>query len=375
MPLDEQLGQFFIQMRAAAGIPPTMVAARLGTDQQTLVALERGDLAALPAEAEIARIVTTYGRMVGIDPSIALERILSSRGPIAQPASQARAAQPVSHPAAVSSGGWIAPAPNGPGLSRASDRFTQMPRSEANAPRPSAPPSPPMDAASGSRAFRDSLPPIPVAMPFQQSESALHPVPPPQTTVSERRYAPQPAPAVSTRSNAADHPYIGHSGVAPARSHQAAPHGPSVRMSTLPPTARQVVNAAGVTRLSPINPLQPPERTQRATGAPSDTAGHADGPQMEVGATPSRRPLRTALKYVTAPMLLIGGLWYTVQNPSSVHAAISRLPEPIPRIAQAGMDIVLINTAPTKDGLRIIATRDPRSRKADKLPVRREAAK
>ena len=81
-----------------------------------------------------------------------------------------------------------------------------------------------------------------------------------------------------------------------------------------------------------------------------------------------------ALKYVTAPMCLVAGLWYTIQNPTQVHAALSHLPEPLPRIAQAGMDIVLVSTAPTKDGLRMITSRNPRARKADKLQIRRAAS-
>ena len=69
-------------------------------------------------------------------------------------------------------------------------------------------------------------------------------------------------------------------------------------------------------------------------------------------------------------MIVVAGLWYTVQNPTVVHAAMGQLPEPLPRIARAGMDIVLISTAPTRDGLRMISVTDPRDRKSDKLPTR-----
>lgn len=101
-----------------------------------------------------------------------------------------------------------------------------------------------------------------------------------------------------------------------------------------------------------------------------------DGALPDLVETAKRRhPARAALKYVTLPMMVVAGLWYTVQNPTSVHAALSQLPEPLPRIAQAGMEIVLVNTAPTKDGLRMLPSGDPRSRKADKLQVRREARK
>ena len=40
---------------------------------------------------------------------------------------------------------------------------------------------------------------------------------------------------------------------------------------------------------------------------------------------------------VTAPMIVVAGLWYTVQNPTTVQAALAQLPEPLPRIAHVGV--------------------------------------
>ena len=76
---DEQLGQFFQQMRAATGLPPLMIAARLGIDQTVLMALEGGQVLALPDWPETVRFVTAYGRLAGFDPNPVLHRIRAQR--------------------------------------------------------------------------------------------------------------------------------------------------------------------------------------------------------------------------------------------------------------------------------------------------------
>ena len=145
------------------------------------------------------------------------------------------------------------------------------------------------------------------------------------------------------------------------------------------PSASAPAQPAAAKILPAINPLQPPERGKRAeTDAPRRRAGPEAAPLPAEEPVETRRrlhPARVAVKYVTLPMIVVAGLWYTVQNPTTVHAALAQLPEPLPRIALAGMEIVLVNTAPTRDGLRMITTGDPRSRKADKLQVRREASR
>ncbi len=321
-------------MRAAAGLPPLMIAARLAADQQTMAALENGDVLALPETQETTRIVTTYGRMVGIDPTIALHRIAilreESGGPSTRlnadaqsfaatppfagkpPLQPAQSPRPV-NPLDPSTGGWIAPSQHAPGHGTGLAHL-----------HPRTLPGP---------ANRGAPPPRPQAVPADWN-------PPP------------PVPRLQTQQ-----PQSNNRPSMPA-------------MSAMP---------AAVTSLPAVNPLQPPERPARSepeTAGRRAAARASSAPPYDGVETSRRRhPARTALKYVTVPMMVVAGLWYTVQNPTSVHAALAQLPEPLPRIAQAGMEIVLVNTAPTKDGLRMITASDPRSRKADKLQVRREASR
>jgi DNA-binding XRE family transcriptional regulator len=98
-----------------------------------------------------------------------------------------------------------------------------------------------------------------------------------------------------------------------------------------------------------------------------------------VQAQPARRRARRAIRrarrafaWVSVPMFVAGAIWYVAYHSSSVHAAIGRLPEPLPHFARAGVDLVLTSIAPVRaDGLRLIDSDDPRSRKTDKLPVKR----
>lgn len=157
---------------------------------------------------------------------------------------------------------------------------------------------------------------------------------------------------------------------------QLPPRPPGQAVAPLAPPVLQESGAATSaphTGLSTINPLQPPARPPRpeSEAAQRRIALQNQPAKSEVGPAPQRRhPAKLALKYVTAPMIVLAGLWYTVQNPTTVHAALGHLPDPLPQIARAGMDLVLIGTAPTKDGLRMMTTGDPQSRKSDRLVVR-----
>lgn len=315
-----------------------MIAARLGADQGTMAALENGDLSALPNDHETTRIVTAYGRMVGIDPTIALHRIALLREEAGAAMTQSTANRQTFVPPAqargidtgnaldASTGGWIAPSQREPGHGSG---LAQM---HAHA----------WPAGAGSVAQQSSAP-------RGQSNGVMRP----QPRTAQANWLPP----------------------APVQRPQTQPPLPYTQQQMTGPPARP----AAVTNLSSVNPLQPPERPARPE---TDAAGRRVASRAKIspaddGVETSRRrhPARIALKYVTAPMMVVAGLWYTVQNPTSVHAALAQLPEPLPRIAQAGMEIVLVNTAPTKDGLRMITANDPRSRKADKLQVRREANK
>jgi hypothetical protein len=357
-------------MRAASGLPLLMIAARLGADQATIAALESGDSLALPEVQETTRIVSAYGRMVGIDPTIALHRIAILReeagAPQRQSATGAQSISPAMQPAQsraantatrldASTGGWIAPSQNAPGHGGGLAQMQMQPHARAE-------PNGPAIQRSGQHRG--------------QSNAAIRP---PRLAVhsAQPQYSlPEPT-QILPRSLPAQENWM--------------PPAPIQRQQTqtpLPYAQHSMVDAGGrpaaVTNLSAVNPLQPPERPARSE---NDTIGRRAASRaatsrvrsspVDDGVETSRRrhPARVALKYVTVPMMVVAGLWYTVQNPTAVHAALAHLPEPLPRMAKAGMEIVLVNTVPAKDGLRMITANDPRSRKADKLQVRREANK
>jgi Helix-turn-helix domain len=314
---DEHLGQLFRQMRQASGLTPVMIVARLSIEPATLQALEAGAILALPDWNETVRIVTAYARMVNLDPGVALNRIAAQRK-AAAPA-QVHVAYPGGH-----QGAHAAPHPQSrPGLQPPAARGQQ--------------------ATGGTTRGWIQLPPPRMA----HGQHASH-----QQAPNLQGHAfqpPSPIPAANQQANL--------------------------------PTLHQATPASG---LSPVNPLQPPPRPARPESEaaqnrmavqiePMPDTGTDGGDGIET--RQRRHPARTALRYVTAPMIVIAGLWYTVQHPTTVHAALGQLPEPLTGIARAGMDLVLVSTAPTKDGLRMIPTGDPRSRKTDKLPVRQAGGK
>lgn len=81
----------------------------------------------------------------------------------------------------------------------------------------------------------------------------------------------------------------------------------------------------------------------------------------------SRRRARR-LFAISAPLGVIAGLIYgALSAPAPVYRAISVLPAPIAGPARAGMDSLLLVSAPRKEGLRWIDIGDPQLRKGDKL--------
>ena len=298
------LGQIFPQMRQKSGLPPVMIAARLGIEPGLLQVLESGAVLALPDWPETQRIVRAYARLVGVDASVPLNRIRAQRfaGVPALPPGGPETSQTGSLPFAVN------PLPAVP-----------LPAAQVN-PAPAGP-------ASGP-----------------------HP--------HERRGWIMPA------TGAAGQPVSG-----------SPPHEPMQRAAYAPPAVPQP--APGSPALSPVNPLQPPARPARpeTEAAQRRLALQSAPPAADEDARSRarrRHPAKTALRYITVPMIVLAGLWYTVQNPTTVHAALGQLPEPLPSIARAGMELVLISTAPTKDGLRMMPAGDPGSRKTDRLPMRGE---
>lgn len=63
-------------------------------------------------------------------------------------------------------------------------------------------------------------------------------------------------------------------------------------------------------------------------------------------------------------------VYLAVVAPALGYRVISLLPAPLAAPARAGLDIVVLYSAPRRDGLRWIDIADPRLRKADKLPTK-----
>jgi hypothetical protein len=75
---------------------------------------------------------------------------------------------------------------------------------------------------------------------------------------------------------------------------------------------------------------------------------------------------------LSAPVALIAAVVPMVQMmPQPVHAVIEMLPHPIKSSVYAGIDFILLQTAPRRDGLRWIEVSNPQTRKADKLQAAR----
>ena len=324
---DEQLGQLFRQMRQATGLTGVMLAARLGIHPSTLALFESGAVLALPEWNETVRIVTALARLVGLDPGVALERIRSQRtsGPVQNSAGHA--------PARAHELPAMPPVP---------------------APQPRVFPPVPTNAHPPSRqsppAATRMQPPRGTGHYPAHAQAAGAAFPPPRPM----HFATAPGPA----------PTMAHTQQPMAPNMQARPLSPSLPLDLGPGGGAQVGMQRTDEALSAINPLQPPRRAQ-----PRANASPAAVQKASASGVRGRRAV-VSLKLLAAPVVLVPALWYTVQNPTTVHAAIDQLPEPIPRIARAGMEIVLIGTASTKDGMRLITVSDPRHRKSDKLPTR-----
>jgi hypothetical protein len=84
--------------------------------------------------------------------------------------------------------------------------------------------------------------------------------------------------------------------------------------------------------------------------------------------SPSRRRRARALFALSAPVALVAALVYFAHAvPRPVYRAIALLPDPAEAAVRAGLDYLMLLTAPRREGLRWIEVGDPRLRKADKL--------
>lgn len=342
---DAELGELFRRMREASGLTLVMIAARLDTSPGVIQTFEAGALLAFPDWHETERIVTAYARMVGLDPGVALQRLRTQRtsgAPVVPAQAVARSslveARRIAPSQPVASAGMPAPIPSN-GRPGVPGRSAMPGRSPLVAPAPSLP--------APSQGWIQ-LPPQPATRPIIDGQARREAVSP--------AASPPPVAGGLLRSSQPPRADVTAHGARTGSS----PHAIAV------PEANSAV-------LSAINPLQPPPRAARpeVEAAQQRLAAEHQPPSTAKAALRRGHPAKIALKYVTAPMCLVAGLWYTVQHPTKVHAALVDLPEPLPRIVKAGMEIVLIGSGTGKDGLSLTVTGDPRSRKSDKLPVRK----
>ena len=113
----------------------------------------------------------------------------------------------------------------------------------------------------------------------------------------------------------------------------------------------------------PANPLPP--RALRSVRTTPRTAPPAPEAQS-ARARPSPRRRRRTL-FALSPLAFLVAVAILAQVlPGPVYRAIGVLPGPIASPVRAGLDFVLLLTAPRRDGLRWIEV-DPQLRKADKL--------
>jgi cytoskeletal protein RodZ len=71
----QEVGRFFRDLRYAFGDSQAHIAHKLATRVDIIVALERGDVRALPPWPETCRIVRSYAALAGLDPRPALHSI------------------------------------------------------------------------------------------------------------------------------------------------------------------------------------------------------------------------------------------------------------------------------------------------------------
>ncbi len=116
--------------------------------------------------------------------------------------------------------------------------------------------------------------------------------------------------------------------------------------------ARPAHVPTGASSWSPAGP-QPVMRTERT--APQRTR-------------PRRRRRVRTLFAISAPILLVAGVVYLAQTaPKLVYPLLALLPDQVEVPVRAGLEYLVLLTAPRRDGLRWIEVGDPQLRKADKL--------
>jgi hypothetical protein len=143
-------------------------------------------------------------------------------------------------------------------------------------------------------------------------------------------------------------------------------YGALARMDTEPILLRIRDELQALARQS-----RPPTPAEFTAGRPAPRTQPAVPRSKRSEAHASRRRLRARhLFALSAPLALAVAVVYLAQvAPRPVYRAIGLLPDAAERVVRAGLDYVVVLSAPRRDGLRWIDVSDPRVRKADKLQV------
>ncbi len=104
----------------------------------------------------------------------------------------------------------------------------------------------------------------------------------------------------------------------------------------------------------PTRPLAPPPLALRKPPPPRE-------PQPRRGAGVGR-----LLLLATPPVVVAAATSLAILVPGPIYGAISLLPASVAKPARTGLDLLVLYSAPQRDGLRWIDVGDPRLRKVDK---------
>ena len=99
--------------------------------------------------------------------------------------------------------------------------------------------------------------------------------------------------------------------------------------------------------------------------------GHTPAWESAVLDPPRRRGrLRGVVLLVTLASVAAGLAYLSVVAPAMGSRVISLLPEPLAEPARAGLDSIVLFSAPRRDGLKWVDVGDPRLRRGDKLSTK-----
>lgn len=112
----------------------------------------------------------------------------------------------------------------------------------------------------------------------------------------------------------------------------------------------------------------PPTRNATRPGPPPALLRN-DRKEQTKGRSSGRTQRRARRMFaVSTPLVLAAAAFYVAQTaPGPIYRLIGVMPAPIAGAARAGMDSLVLFSAPRRDGLRWVDVGDPQLRKGDKL--------